>query len=109
MVLFDPTVFRHLPIVDAEDKLVGIVSHRDLYNLHTTLGFTEADLTSQIKGMVIKDIMTKNLVTTTPDEDLKSAAALMVDKHINALPVMQSDELVGIITTTDIMRAYIDV
>jgi acetoin utilization protein AcuB len=84
---------RHLLVLD-RGGLAGIVSERDL--LPWLFGELEAK---------VSDVMTPDLVTARPDTPLHRAAALMARHTISALPVMEKGKLVGIITTTDLLRA----
>jgi acetoin utilization protein AcuB len=96
---------RRLPVVK-DGKLVGIVTDRDLKEASpskaTTLDVHELYyLLSEIK---IKDIMTKSPITIGPDESVERAAVLMLENKISGLPVTEDDNLVGIITETDVFR-----
>lgn len=96
---------RRLPVVK-NGELVGIVTDRDLKEASpskaTTLDVHEIYyLLSEIK---IKDIMAKNPITIGPDELVEKAAALMLGNRITGLPVVENENLVGIITQTDIFR-----
>lgn len=73
----------------------GIVTTRDIVYKHLGEG----------KGNTVKDIMTTTLVTVSPNKNIEDAAALMVAKHIERLPVIHYGKLVGIISTTDILKA----
>ncbi len=60
-----------------------------------------------MKTVRIKDIMVRELVTISPELDLRQAVKMMVDKKIGCLPVVDHDRLVGLITETDIMLQYL--
>ncbi|MEQ9499209.1 MAG: CBS domain-containing protein [Deltaproteobacteria bacterium] len=87
---------RHLPVVDDEERVVGIVSHRDLLvALGESLGNTVA----------IRSVMREDVVIVRPETRAYEAAALMLDRKIGALPVVDhSGKLTGIITETDFLR-----
>jgi acetoin utilization protein AcuB len=92
---------RHLLVREAGD-LVGIVSNRDV--IRVTL--SNAGRVLDMEGCAVREIMTPSpLVTTTPGASLAQAAGLMRKEGVGALPVMDGDELVGIITSDDVLGA----
>ncbi|WP_147819663.1 CBS and ACT domain-containing protein [Salidesulfovibrio onnuriiensis] len=101
-----------LPIVDEENRIVGILSDRDIKDASpskaTTLDMHELYyLLSDIK---IGDIMTKRPVTIKPTETVEKAAVLMLEGHFGSLPVVDDENRVlGIITDTDVFNVLIDI
>jgi acetoin utilization protein AcuB len=99
---------RHLPVIEGK-KVVGIVTDRDLRQASaspaTTLEVHE--LNYLLERLKVEAIMTKKVITVTPDTRLRDAAKLLFAYNIGCLPVVQGEELVGIITEGDILRAYI--
>ena len=89
--------FRRLPVVSA-GRLVGIVSERDLREHRGYFEHTK-----------INGVMTENPVTVTPATTLEEAAQTLVERQIGGLPVVENGRLVGIITTSDILKAFLDV
>ena len=103
---------RRLPIVNQTGWLVGIVSERDL--LYASPSPTTArvlwEMSSQISRAAVQEIMTKRVIVVKPDAPLTEAAAQMIDLKIGGLPVVdEHNEVIGIITETDIMRALVNV
>ncbi len=100
---------KHLPVLDGK-KLVGIVTDRDLRQAApspaTTLEVHE--LNYLLERLKIEAIMTKKVITVTPETSLQEAAKLLFAHKIGCLPVVENDELVGIITEGDILRAYLE-
>ncbi|HPU01086.1 MAG TPA: CBS domain-containing protein [Bacillota bacterium] len=101
---------RRLPVM-SKGKLVGLVTENDLMRAYpssaTSLSVWEVNyLFPKIK---IKDIMTREIYTVTPDTILEEAALIMQEKHISTLPVLENNRLVGIITESDLFKAFIDV
>ncbi|TFG91992.1 MAG: CBS domain-containing protein [Syntrophobacterales bacterium] len=95
----------------AEDrKLVGIITDRDIRDNSpspaSTLSVHELNyLLSEIKT---EKVMTKKVFTTTPGTTIEEAARLINEKHVNSLPVVAGDELVGLITTCDLLNVLLD-
>ena len=100
---------KHLPVLEGK-KVVGIVTDRDLRQAApspaTTLEVHE--LNYLLERLEVEAIMTKRVITVTPESKLLDAAKLLIARKIGCLPVVEQDELVGIITETDILRAYIE-
>jgi acetoin utilization protein AcuB len=102
---------RRFPVVDVRGRLTGVVSERDLLHAApssaTSLSIWEVHyLLGKIK---IESIMTKNVITTTPDTPVEDAARMMVTHRIGGLPVVGKDnEVVGVITETDIFETFVE-
>jgi CBS domain-containing protein len=98
---------RHLPVVSGE-TLVGIISERDLFrsSLAQALGYGSKDTREVMKTLRIKDVMVAQVITISPDMELKDAVALMAERKIGCLPVVQDNKLQGLITETDVLWQY---
>lgn len=98
---------RHLPVVDGA-RLVGILSERDLFrsSLAQALGYGTKTTRDLMKNIRIKDIMVGDVITVTPETDLAQAVKLMLEKKIGCLPVVEDDQLAGLVTETDILMQY---
>jgi acetoin utilization protein AcuB len=98
---------RRLPVVDDKGALVGIVVEKDLLkagpSAATTLSFYE--IPALLSKLKIKEIMIKRVITVEEDWPLEEAARVMVEHKVGSLPIMRGNQLVGIITETDIFRA----
>ena len=99
---------RHLPVVEGK-RLVGIVTDRDLRQAApsgaTSLSIHE--LHYILEKLTIREIMTKEVVSVRPDQTVDDAALLLLGHRIGGLPVVREGELVGIITETDILQAFL--
>ena len=97
---------RHLPVIDDEEELVGIVSQRDLFRsaLARALGYGERAQQKLMDQLVVKEVMTKPVQTIGPDAPIAEAARLMSDKKIGCLVVTQGERIVGILTEGDFVR-----
>lgn len=89
--------FRRLPVVEG-DRLVGIITEGDL-----------REHVGKLEATPVKSCMTEGLLTVTPETTLEEAAAILLDQKIGGLPVLDGNRLVGIITTSDILRSFLDV
>jgi acetoin utilization protein AcuB len=101
---------RHLLVVDRE-RLVGIVTDRDIrLNLPspaTSLSIWEINYL--LAKLTVKEVMTKSVITIEPARQVRDAVRLMLERRIGALPVVEGGRLVGIITETDLLRAFASV
>lgn len=101
---------RRLPVLDKDGKLVGIVSEKDLLYASpspaTSLSVWEIGyLTSKI---TVRELMTREVITICEDCPMEEAARIMVDNKIGGLPVTRGDQLVGIITETDLFKIFLE-
>jgi len=98
--LMQDCAIHHLPVVDGAGRLAGIVAERDL--LLAALHYLGS-------GVDIGEVMHSDVVTTTPDQPVTDAALLMAGHAIGGLPVLdRTGRVVGIITETDIFRAFVE-
>lgn len=104
--------FRRLPVVDATGKVVGIVSERDMLHASpspaTSLSVWEVNYL--LWKLKVSDIMTHNVVTINQDVPVEDAANIMVSRKIGGLPVVDDKGVVvGVITETDIFKAFVEI
>ena len=102
---------RHLPVVDDEGRLVGIVARTDLVHASPSMSAPSNvfEMTYLLANLHIRDVMTSPPVTVPEDVPLEEAARVMVEKKIGCLPVMRNGTLVGVITETDIFETFVEV
>jgi len=100
--------FRHVLIAEGP-KLLGIVTDRDIrLNLPSpATSLSVWEINYLLARLTVESVMTKSLVIVSPRQDTREAALLMLDHKIGALPVVDGGQLVGIITETDLLRAYV--
>lgn len=106
--LLNSMKFRHLPVIDDNQTVVGIISDRDLRNIKTALDFLSETVEGQKERLPIREVMTVPVKTIQPNQALTDAAKIMNDMKIGALPVVENGKLIGILTYSDILRAFID-
>ncbi|MBE6499421.1 MAG: CBS domain-containing protein [Methanobrevibacter thaueri] len=87
-----------VPVMDG-DEMVGIVSKADFVTLAVGIAFDK---------ITVKEIMAKDLTIVSPTERLVHARRLMIENHVGRLPVVNEDKLIGMITSKDLMRSFID-
>ena len=90
---------RHLPVVSKGKKLEGFLTLVDL---------KQGLIPSMLGDLTLQDLMIKEPITVDPDDDIEFAAQLIYKNKIGGMPVVKDDQLVGIITATDILRTFID-
>lgn len=97
---------RHLPVLDEDGLLAGIVSQRDLFHggLLRALGYGSHAQGKALDALVVKEAMRTDVVTTTPETPLSDAARLMLERKIGCLVVVDGRKLAGILTESDFVK-----
>ena len=90
---------RHLPVVTNGKTLVGFLTLADL---------KQGLIPSMLGDLTLQDLMIKDPITVSPDDEIEIAAQLIYKNKIGGMPVVKGNQLVGIITATDILRTFID-
>ena len=102
---------RHLPVIE-KNTVVGVVSDRDLYKAlgprtrSNTVVRAKDGSKLHVIPRKVRHIMHRGVITIAPEASISEAAALMARRKIGALPVVKSRKLVGIITSTDLLRSF---
>ncbi len=101
---------RHVPIL-RDNVLVGIVTDRDLRRVLPSVeaGASPEKYQAFMERTTLRDIMTVDPVTCTPDTDIADAVEIFVERKLGAIPVVDGDELVAILTQIDVLRAFLEV
>jgi len=108
--LFKKNHIRHIPVVNS-NKIVGMLSYTDLLRISFADAVDEDDtiIDSTVYNMFsVEQVMSKNLISVSPETTIKEAAEILAKREFHALPVCEGDLLVGIVTTTDLIQYLID-
>ena len=97
---------RHLPVIDEDGDLAGIVSQRDLFHsgLLRALGFGSHAKDRAMDLLVLKEAMKTEVVTVAPSAPLTEAAQTMLERKIGCLVVVEGKKIVGILTEGDFVK-----
>jgi CBS domain-containing membrane protein len=108
--LLDRFDVRHVPVVDGDGDIVGLVSDRDLLRNVLT---DQADVplsvrNASLENTRVESVMTEEVVTLEPNEPAQRAARAMLDNKFGCIPITEGSRLVGIITQADFLRLFAD-
>ncbi|ESU29391.1 hypothetical protein FLJC2902T_07900 [Flavobacterium limnosediminis JC2902] len=108
--LFKEHKIRHIPVV-SDNKILGILSYTDLLRISYAEAADDDDETVDVtvyNMFTIGQVMTRKIVTVTPGTTIKETAEILATNEFHAVPVCEGDLLVGIVTTTDLIRYLLD-
>jgi CBS domain-containing protein len=106
--IFNQYNIRHLPVISS-GKLVGILSYTDLSSLEYGETFADDQTTTPLVDMLkVHQIMKPAPKSASPDMKIEEASQILIESKFHALPVIENGELVGILTTTDIIQYFLD-
>ena len=108
--LFKKHRIRHIPVVSG-DKAIGMLSYTDLMRISfaDAIDESEQEVDSMVYNMfTIEQVMAKNVISVSSDTTIQDTAKFLAEREFHALPVIDDDKLVGIVTTTDLIRYLID-
>ena len=100
---------RHIPILDGDGELCGIISQRDLFRgiLLRSLGYGSRAEQKMLDSLSIKDAMHDEVISTSPDTPLADAARMMLSEKVGCLPVVDENRVVGLISEADFVKQFI--
>jgi len=101
---------RRFPVVDKRGRLVGIVFEKDLLDAlpSDAASLSIYEVNYLLSKITVKEIMTDNVITITEGTPIEEAARIMADNKIGRLPIIHEDEVVGIITETDLFKIFLE-
>ena len=107
--LMNEKMIRHVPVIDHDGSVEGLVSHRDLVRtvLYAFDDLTFLDQRDALRGMLVRDVMTADPETVAPDMPLSDAGRLLLENKIGCLPVVEGTRLVGILTESDFIKRVV--
>jgi CBS domain-containing membrane protein len=99
---------RHLPVLDDDGRLAGILSQRDLFRgaLAHALGYGQHAQRKMLDSLLGKEVMSSDVITTRPDTPLVEAARVLLERKIGCLPIVEGEQLVGILTEADFVAIF---
>lgn len=102
---------RHLPVINDDGELVGLLTHRDLLRVcvSSIADISRKEQDALLRGIPAEQIMTEGVLTVSPSTDVRGAAELMLDRKIGCLPVVEGRKLVGILTEADFVRYLLEI
>jgi acetoin utilization protein AcuB/CBS domain-containing protein len=100
---------RRLPVVNDRGSLCGIITDGDIRGADVlrTTGMDIGDIASALRHSLVIDVMSLHPIAITPDTGLRDAAMLMLDNKIGGLPVIENNEVVGMVTESDLFEALV--
>ena len=100
---------RHLPVVQGK-RLLGIVTDRDIRRASPSLlsGISKEEYEEVLDSTPVSRIMTREPFTVTPETDLAEAVRILLEKKVGGVPVVNGQELVGILTESDALRVLLE-
>ena len=101
---------RHIPVVDRESNVQGLITHRDILraSISTIAELSSGERRAAQAGILLQDIMCTEVFTVGPEADIKEAARVMLDEKIGCLLVVEDRQLVGILTEADFLKYVLD-
>jgi acetoin utilization protein AcuB len=97
--------FRHIPVLSHQNQLVGMVSDRDIYRCMCGSDAVCLHCSSDKEGVLVENVMKDQVLAASADVDARYIARLFAEQRVGAMPIVENDQLVGIVTRSDILKA----
>lgn len=106
--IFDNAPFHHLLVID-EEQLTGVISERDLLRaISPNLGANETTKDVETLQKRVHQIMTREPITVAPHLHIDDASALLLKHEVGCLPVLENNQLIGVVTWKDLLKAQLE-
>ncbi len=108
--LFKKYHIRHIPVVNG-NKILGMLSYTDMLRISYADAIDEDETNVEVtvyNMFSLEQVMARDLVTVSPDTSIKEVAEILAKREFHALPVVEGDLLVGIVSTTDLIKYLIE-
>ncbi|MEH7524122.1 acetoin utilization AcuB family protein [Bacillus sp. JJ1503] len=105
--LMNEKKIRHLPIIDENQRLIGLVTDRDIRDATPSILF-ETEKFKELLQNPLKMIMKTDIITGHPLDFVEEISAILYEHRIGCLPILKDDKLVGIVTETDLLRTLVE-
>ncbi len=89
-----------LPVVDEQEKMIGIITEKDVLNFV---------FSGNLKNTTVEEVMTKDVVSFSPETDVETIALSIGHNRFRRVPIVEGDKVVGIVSRRDIIRAVLDI
>lgn len=108
-LLFKKNKIRHIPVVK-NDTIIGMLSYTDLLRISfADAVYDDEEIDTVVYNMfTIEQVMVKNITSVTPNSTVKEVAEILTNREFHALPVVDRNKLVGIVTTTDLIKYLLE-
>jgi len=96
---------RHLPVIDSENHMIGLVTDRDIKDALPSIFYSGER--KDVLHKAVKEIMSTNIITGHPLDFVEEISAIFYEHHISCLPIIHDKKLVGIVTETDLLHTLV--
>jgi acetoin utilization protein AcuB len=108
LALMKEKTIRHIPLINDQDELVGLVTERDI-KAASSKGLMESNTESTPLHLPLNQLMKTNILTGHPLDFVEEVAVLFYENKIGCLPIMENHKLVGIVTGTDLLHTMVKI